>query len=90
MLHSLSPYWKAILGFLAPGAVIIGSAVTEASDGGTAITTAEWVTAVVTMIVTGAAVYGVPNKDPLGQHQDESTQPPGGRHLDHDGDGFAG
>lgn len=49
-------YWKGILGFIAPGAVIIGSSVLESSDGGTAITSAEWITAVVAMIVTGAAV----------------------------------
>jgi hypothetical protein len=49
-------YWKAILAFLVPGAVIIGSAVTSGSDGGTTITTAEWVTAIVAMIVTGGAV----------------------------------
>jgi len=49
-------YWKAILGFLVPGAVIIGSSVTSGSDGGTTITTAEWVTAIVAMIVTGGAV----------------------------------
>lgn len=49
-------YWKAILAFLVPGAVIIGSSVTSGSDGGTTITTAEWVTAIVAMIVTGGAV----------------------------------
>lgn len=49
-------YWKAILGFVVPGAVIIGSSVTSGSDGGTSITGSEWVTAAVAMIVTGAAV----------------------------------
>ena len=48
-------YWKGILGFIVPGAVIIGSSVLEASDGGSTITGAEWVTAVVAMIVTGGA-----------------------------------
>ena len=62
MLEQLAPYWKAVLGFVAPGAVVIGSAVTEASDGGTAITGAEWVTAIVACIVTGSAVYAVPNR----------------------------
>ena len=57
-------YWKAILGFLVPGAVIIGSAVTSGSDGGTSITTAEWVTAVVAMIVTGGAVAAGPANAP--------------------------
>lgn len=49
-------YWKGILGFLVPGAIIIGSSVLSDSDGGTTITGSEWVTAVVAMIVTGAAV----------------------------------
>jgi hypothetical protein len=49
-------YWKAILAFLVPGAVIIGSSVLGDSDGGSTITGSEWVTAVVAMIVTGAAV----------------------------------
>jgi hypothetical protein len=49
-------YWKAILAFLVPGAIIIGSSVLGDSDGGSTITGSEWVTAVVAMIVTGAAV----------------------------------
>lgn len=49
-------YWKGILGFIVPGAVIIGSSVTDVSDGGGVITGAEWITAIVAMIVTGAAV----------------------------------
>ena len=77
LLQRVAPYWKAVVGFVAPGAVLIGSAVLEGSDGGTAITVAEWVTAGVAMIVTSAAVYEVPNKDPFGTHQRESTQPTG-------------
>jgi hypothetical protein len=49
-------YWKAILAFLVPGAIIIGSSVLGDSDGGSTITGSEWVTAIVAMIVTGAAV----------------------------------
>ncbi len=64
MHDKIAPYWKAVLAFVAPGAVVIGSAVTEASDGGTAITGAEWVTAIVACIVTGSAVYAVPNRAP--------------------------
>lgn len=63
-MSKLAPYWKTVVGFIAPGAVIIGSAVTEASDGGTRVTTAEWVTALVACIVTSAGVYTVPNRDP--------------------------
>lgn len=49
-------YWKGILGFIVPGAVIIGASVLDGSDGGSTITSAEWITAVVAMIVTGGAV----------------------------------
>lgn len=77
ILERVAPFWKAVVGFVAPGAVSIGAAVTEASDGGSAITQAEWITAIVAMVVTSAAVYGVPNKDPRALHQRESVQPPG-------------
>jgi len=61
---NLSKYWKAVVGFVAPGAVLIGSAVTEASDGGSRITTSEWVTAAVACIVTAAGVAAVRNTPP--------------------------
>lgn len=57
----MGAYWKAILGFIVPGAVVIGSAVTDASDGGSSITGAEWVTAIVASIVTAGAVYAKSN-----------------------------
>lgn len=59
----MEKYFKSILGFIVPGAVVIGSAVLADSDGGSAITGAEWVTAIVAMIVTGGAVYAAPNKE---------------------------
>lgn len=62
-VNRIAPYWKAVLGFVAPGAVLIGSAVMEASDGGTAITGAEWVTAIVACVVTGSVVYATPNSE---------------------------
>ena len=77
-VNAVLPYFKAVLGFLTPGAVILGSAVTEASDGGTRITQAEVITALVAMVVTGGAVYAAPNRDPQARHQDESVQPPNG------------
>lgn len=55
-------YAKAILGFIAPAATVVIASVTEASDGGSAVTGAEWLTALCTAIVTSAAVYAVPNK----------------------------
>ena len=63
MLAKIAPYWKAVMAFITPGAVIIGSAVTQASDGGTTVTAAEIVTAVTACIVTSAAVWAAP-RDP--------------------------
>lgn len=60
-MKKIRPYAKAVVGFIAPGAVILGSAVTAASDGGTRITGAELVTAAVACVVTAAGVYRVRN-----------------------------
>lgn len=76
-MHRIAPYWKALVGFVAPGAVTLGSAVLESSDGGSRVTATEWVTAAVACVVTSAAVWQVPNRDPLGDHQEQSVQPPG-------------
>ena len=65
-MERLAPYWKAVVGFFAPGAVSIAAAVTDASDGGTLITAAEWITAACAMVITAAAVYAVPNKPAAG------------------------
>lgn len=59
----IAPYWKAVVAFVAPGATILIAAVTAPSDGGTAITSAELVTALATCVVTAATVYKVPNRD---------------------------
>lgn len=74
-MDKIKPYIKALVAFVTPGAVLIGAAVTEASEGGSTITTSEWVTALVACLVTSGAVYRIPNKDPKGEHQDESVQP---------------
>lgn len=60
-MNALAPYWKAVVGFLAPGFAIIVSAVLASSDGGTTITTSEWITAVATAFITAAGVYAVRN-----------------------------
>lgn len=80
-MNKLAPYYKAVVAFFAPGAVVIGSAVTDSSRGGESITSGEWVTALVACVVTAAAVYGTPNRDPEGDHQDQSVQPPEQRIL---------
>lgn len=76
-MNKIAPYYKAIAAFLVPLLTQIGVALTEASEGGSNITTSEWLAAVTISLVAGGVVFGVPNKDPLGQHQRESTQPPG-------------
>jgi len=76
MIKSIEPYWKAVVAFIAPGLVVIGSAITAGSDGGTRITTTEFVSALIAMFVTSGVVYATPNKDKRGRHQTESVQPP--------------
>lgn len=61
-IDALRPYAKAVVAFVAPGAVLIGQAVTEGSPGGTSITPAEWVAAAVACLVTSGVVYAVPNR----------------------------
>lgn len=60
-MNPLAPYFKAVVGFVAPAAVVLTSAVQSASAGGEAITGGEWVTAICATIITGAGVYAVPN-----------------------------
>lgn len=76
MLENLKPYAKAVVAFLAPAAVSLTSAVQEASAEGSHITSAEWVTAICACVITSAAVFAMPNKDPRALHQAESVQPP--------------
>lgn len=58
----IAHYWKAVLAFVTPGAIVLGNGVLPGSDGGSAITAAEWITAAVACVVTGAGVWAVPNK----------------------------
>lgn len=60
---NISRAWKAVIGFVAPGAVLIGSATLSESAGGDHVTTSEWVTALVACVVTAAGVYTVKNQD---------------------------
>lgn len=63
-MKNIAPYWKAVVGFIAPGASIVIASVLPGSDGGTAITMAEGITAAATCVVTGAAVYSAPKNAP--------------------------
>lgn len=63
----LAQYWKAILGFITPGVVALGVAVTDDSAAGSDITRTEWVGIVVAMLLTGTAVAvkrNGPSNDP--------------------------
>lgn len=66
-MEALAPYWKAVMAFLAPAAVVVIASVTEVSDGGTAITGSEWITALATAVVTAGGVYAVPNRARAGR-----------------------
>ena len=61
-MNRLRPYAKALVGFVAPGATVLIAAVAPGSDGGTAVTAAEAITAACTCLVTAGAVYAVPNR----------------------------
>lgn len=65
-MDKIAPYWKAVMAFIAPAAVVVMASVTEASAGGVAITAGEWITALCTAIVTSAGVYAVPNQKRIG------------------------
>lgn len=60
-MDKIAPYWKAVVGFIAPACAIIISSVLPGSDGGDVITAAEWITAACTAIITSAGVYTVRN-----------------------------
>lgn len=76
LLDKVAPYYKAVTGLAVPFLGSVGFALAAGSDGGSAVTTGEWVQAVVLGLVGGGATFSIPNKDPRAQHQDESVQPP--------------
>jgi hypothetical protein len=61
-VNALAPYFKAVVAFIAPGAVVLTSAVTEGSAGGVAVTPGELITAACATVITAAAVYATPNR----------------------------
>jgi hypothetical protein len=75
-LDRIAPYYKAVAGFLVPFLGSLGTALVASSDNGSEITGSEWVQALTLALVAGGVVFGIPNKDPQAQHQDESVQPP--------------
>jgi len=75
-LDSIRPYAKAIVAFVTPGVTGLLAAVQDASPGGSSVTGPEWVGIAAACILTGGAVFSVPNRDPQAAHQNESVQPP--------------
>ena len=62
-LERVAPYAKAVVAFVTPGVVAIGTALTDASPGGTNITAGEWVGALVASLATATVVFSVPNAE---------------------------
>jgi hypothetical protein len=54
---------KAVAALVVPGLVVLGSALLEGSDGGSAVTAAEWVAVAIASLGTSGAVYSVRNAD---------------------------
>lgn len=75
-MNKIAPYYKAVAGLVVPFLGSIAGAMLESSAGGTSITGPEWMQATILGLVAGGTVFGVSNKDPEAQHQDESVQPP--------------
>jgi hypothetical protein len=74
--RKIGTYFKAIVGFVAPGVVAIGSALTVNSDGGGNITQYEWVSALIACLVTGGFVYAIPNQPYVKREQDPAMEDP--------------
>ena len=58
--EKVAPYAKAIIGAL----IAFLTAIVTALDSG-GISAAEWVTAVVALLIAGGAIFSVPNKPPF-------------------------
>lgn len=61
MNFAIRDYAKAVAGFIVPGLAVIGTALTESSDGGTTVTASEWVAAALASLGTLTAVAWVRN-----------------------------
>lgn len=58
-------YWKAVVGFLAPGVVTLVAAVQDSSPAAGSVTGAEWVGIAAASILTAAGVYAAPSADKI-------------------------
>lgn len=74
IIDTIPRYWKAVMGFLAPAAVVISTSVLKGSDGGSHITQAELITALCAAVLTSGGVALVPNRPkPLDNTADNGT-----------------
>lgn len=79
---NLAGYWKAAVAFVAPGATLVIAAVTEGSQGGSTITSAEWITAAATCVVSSGLVAAAPANKPAAPAPAPDPGPP---HVDYPG-----
>ena len=63
-MNTAAQYWKAVLAFIVPGVVILGTSITVGSDGGAGITSSEWLMAAFSCILTAGAVAAKGNAPP--------------------------
>jgi peptidoglycan/LPS O-acetylase OafA/YrhL len=68
-MTSIKPYSKAIVSILGALVVAVMQAFPDSPE------VQQW-GSIIAALVTAVAVYAVPNRDPQGTHQAESTQPP--------------
>lgn len=61
-MRKIRPYAKAVVAFVAPGAVVLTAAVQDASPAGEAITSGEWITAACACLITSASVFKTSNE----------------------------
>lgn len=73
-MNQFPRYWKAAVGFVVPGVVILAAGITAGSDGGATITQTEWLTALFACILTsgGVAAKGNGNPQPTGPQDPEA------------------
>ena len=75
-MTKIAPYAKAIIGALVAALGALGAALTPDANGLVSVNEGEWVAVCSALLVGLLAVFATPNRDPEGDHQDESTQPP--------------
>jgi hypothetical protein len=69
-MSKVTPYLKAIVGALIAGLGVLALALEDEK-----VTSGEWVNIAIATLTALGVVWAIPNKDPEGEHQDESVQP---------------